>query len=117
MKIACTLSRERIEVEEVPAPLPGPGEALVRVQAVPLCGTDLHIWEDDYATELPIVQGHEVLGAVESAPDGTGFAPGERVAVSPMRWCGSCYACRVGRSMPTGSRRAWVATKLEGSPN
>ncbi len=94
MKVARTLARERIEIQEVPDPRPGPGEALVRVHTVTLCGTDLHIWEDDYATELPIVQGHEIAGIVESAP---GFAPGDRVAVSPMRYCGECYACGIGR--------------------
>ncbi|PXY36633.1 alcohol dehydrogenase catalytic domain-containing protein [Prauserella flavalba] len=97
VKVARTLARERIEIEEVPEPRPGPGEALVRVHTVTLCGTDLHIWEDDYATELPIVQGHEIAGLVESAPAGSGFGPGDRVAVSPMRWCGTCYACALGR--------------------
>lgn len=97
MRVARTLSREHVAFEDVPAPEPGPGEALVRIQAVTLCGTDLHIWEDDYATELPIVQGHELAGTVESAPAGSGFAPGDRVAVSPIRWCGECHACGIGR--------------------
>ncbi|GAB3563846.1 zinc-binding alcohol dehydrogenase family protein [Amycolatopsis endophytica] len=94
MKVARTLARERVEIQDAPDPEPAPGEALVRVHTVTLCGTDLHIWEDDYATELPIVQGHEIAGIVASAP---GFAPGDRVAVSPMRFCGECYACGIGR--------------------
>ena len=93
MRIARTVSRERVVIEHVPAPTPGPGQALVRVHTVTLCGTDLHIWEDNYATELPIVQGHEIAGVVEWAPADSGVAPGDRVAVSPMRWCGACYAC------------------------
>ncbi|MBQ0925476.1 alcohol dehydrogenase catalytic domain-containing protein [Saccharopolyspora endophytica] len=97
VKVARTLARERIEIQDVPPPHPGPGEALVRVHTVTLCGTDLHIWEDDYATELPIVQGHEIAGVVESAPPGSRFQAGDRVAVSPMRWCGTCYACGIGR--------------------
>lgn len=97
MRVARTLRREHVVLEEVPDPVPAPGEAVVRVHTVTLCGTDLHIWEDDYATELPIVQGHEIAGIVESAPAGSGFAPGDRVAVSPMRWCGECYACAIGR--------------------
>jgi L-gulonate 5-dehydrogenase len=95
--VARTVRREHVVLEDVPDPVPGPGEAVVRVHTVTLCGTDLHIWEDDYATELPIVQGHEIAGVVESAPAGSGFAPGDRVAVSPMRWCGECYACGIGR--------------------
>ncbi|WP_193927122.1 alcohol dehydrogenase catalytic domain-containing protein [Saccharopolyspora montiporae] len=78
-------------------PRPDPGEALVRVHTVTLCGTDLHIFDDDYATELPIVQGHEISGIVENAPEESGFTPGDRVAVSPMRYCGTCRACRIGR--------------------
>lgn len=97
MKVARTLARERIEIQEIPDARSGPGEALVRVHTVTLCGTDLHIWEDDYATELPIVQGHEIAGIVETAPAGSGFAAGDPVAVSPMRYCGECYACGIGR--------------------
>lgn len=97
MKVARTLARERVEIQDAPAPGPGPGEALVRVHTVTLCGTDLHIWEDDYATELPIVQGHEISGVVENAPTASGFAPGDPVVVSPMRACGTCYACGIGR--------------------
>lgn len=97
MRTARTLGLEHIAIEQVPPPLPGPGEALVRVHTVTLCGTDLHIFDNDYATELPIVQGHEIAGVVETVPDGSGLAPGDRVAVSPMRYCGDCHACRIGR--------------------
>ena len=97
MRIARTLARERIEIQHTAAPWPGPGEALIRVHTVTLCGTDLHIWEDDYATKLPIVQGHEIAGVVETAPAGSGFHTSDHVAVSPMRSCGTCYACGIGR--------------------
>ncbi|MFC4457907.1 alcohol dehydrogenase catalytic domain-containing protein [Pseudonocardia nematodicida] len=97
MRVARTLRREHVVLDEAAAPVPGPGEALVRVHTVTLCGTDLHIWEDDYASELPLVQGHEIAGVVETAPAGSGFAAGDRVVVSPMRWCGDCHACRIGR--------------------
>lgn len=97
MRVARTLARQKIALQEEKPPTPGPGEALVAVHTVTLCGTDLHIWEDDYATELPIIQGHEISGVVQEAPAGSDLAPGDRVAVSPMRYCGHCYACRIGR--------------------
>jgi len=103
VRAATTTSKETVEIREVPDPVAGPGEALVRVEHVTLCGTDLHIWEDDYATELPIVQGHELagtvvaLGSATAAADGRPVTVGDRVAVSPMVTCGSCYACSVGR--------------------
>lgn len=97
MKVARTLAREHVEIQHTASPRPEPHEALVRVHTVTLCGTDLHIWEDEYATELPIVQGHEIAGIVESAPASSGFTTGDPVAVSPMRSCGTCYACGIGR--------------------
>lgn len=99
MRTARTVAKETIRYEDRPVPVPAPGEALVRVGTVTLCGTDLHIWEDDYATELPMVQGHEFCGVIEELPVPCGgFAVGDRVAVSPIRSCGSCYACSIGRT-------------------
>ncbi|MCU1546577.1 MAG: hypothetical protein JWP30_1677 [Homoserinimonas sp.] len=98
MKAAVTISKEVIEFHDHAEPQVMPGHAIVRVRALTLCGTDLHIWEDDYATELPIIQGHEFAGIIEALPDdGGGFTVGDRVAVSPMFYCGTCYACRIGR--------------------
>lgn len=105
MLIARTTSAEHIELLDAPRPQPAPHEALLRVHTVTLCGTDLHIWQDDYATELPIVQGHEFSAVIEDLPgstavdaEGTPLSVGDTVVVSPMIWCGSCHACRIGRS-------------------
>lgn len=104
MLVARTTRAEKIELQEAPEPVAGTGQVLVRPHTVTLCGTDLHIWQDDYATELPIIQGHEFSAVVASAPDGMLDAEGnplERgdvVAVSPMIWCGTCHACRIGRT-------------------
>ncbi|MDR7300419.1 L-gulonate 5-dehydrogenase [Haloactinomyces albus] len=96
--MARTVAKETIEYHDVPMPVAGPGEALVRIESLTLCGTDLHIWEDDYATDLPIVQGHEFVGIVEQASGSQqAVAVGDRVAVSPMTYCGRCYACSIGR--------------------
>lgn len=101
MQVAVTVSKENIEYQHREDPVASAGNAVVRIHSLTLCGTDLHIWEDDYATELPIIQGHEFVGVIEAltesdASAGT-FAVGDRVAVSPMFYCGKCYACRAGR--------------------
>lgn len=100
MRVARTIAAETIEYAEVPVPSPEAGHAVVRVRCVTLCGTDLHIWEDDYATELPIVQGHEFAAtvvALHPEDDGGPLALGDDVAVSPVTSCGRCYACSIDR--------------------
>lgn len=98
MLAARTVAKEQIEYQQVGTPALQAGHALVRVHSVTLCGTDLHIWEDDYATELPIIQGHEFVGIVqETAGYDASIRTGDRVAVSPMFYCGRCYACNIGR--------------------
>ncbi len=99
MLSAITVSRETIEFRESPEPALEPGHALVRVHNVTLCGTDLHIWEDDYPTELPLIQGHEFSGIVEAIATGNtqGFEVGDRVAVNPIISCGQCRPCLSGR--------------------
>ena len=100
MKAAVTLGPGRIALEERPEPAPGPGEAVVRVEVVGVCGSDLHIFHGThpYAT-FPRIQGHELAGTV--AAFGAGYAGplrlGERVAVEPLLACGVCYPCRHGR--------------------
>jgi L-gulonate 5-dehydrogenase len=76
------------------------GQVLIRVAAVGLCGSDLHLFEDDYPTaRLPQVQGHEYSGWVIDVGDGAeGHRPGSLVAVEPLRVCGRCYPCRRGRA-------------------
>lgn len=99
MLSAITVSKQVIEFRDSPAPTLQPGHALVRVHNVTLCGTDLHIWEDDYPTELPLIQGHEFSGIVEELGDSAhrGFSVGDRVAVNPIIYCGECRPCRTGR--------------------
>jgi L-gulonate 5-dehydrogenase len=83
---------------------PGPGEVVVRPEAVGLCGSDFHYFLGDIGavpdSELyPRVQGHEAAGVVEAiGPDATpGLRVGERVAIWPLAACGHCYPCRIGR--------------------
>ncbi|MGW0785474.1 zinc-dependent alcohol dehydrogenase [Streptomyces sp. NPDC002913] len=116
MRAACTVAKETIRYEERPVPVPTPGQALIRVETVTLCGTDLHIWEDDYATELPMVQGHEFCGVIEELPSPhPGLAVGDRVAVSPILACGSCHACSIGRTNACDRMSVYGCYDVEGA--
>ncbi|AUI50542.1 alcohol dehydrogenase catalytic domain-containing protein [Arthrobacter crystallopoietes] len=98
MLTARTIAKETIEYQETAEPVLAEGNALVRIHHVTLCGTDLHIWEDDYPTDLPLIQGHEFSGVVEAVGENpAGIQPGDKVAVSPMSFCGDCQPCRLGR--------------------
>lgn len=94
-----TVSAKSLEYVETDKPEPGIDEVLVQVEHVTLCGTDLHIWEDDYTSELPLVQGHEIAGTVVAlGPQAAGVEVGQRVAIDPLISCGECRACRRGRA-------------------
>jgi L-gulonate 5-dehydrogenase len=82
-------------------PTPGVGQALIRVDRVGICGSDLHIFHGKHPrATFPRIQGHEASGAlVELGPNYTGsFRAGDRVTIDPLISCGSCYACRQHRS-------------------
>jgi L-iditol 2-dehydrogenase len=96
-----------LRVEQVPHPgPPGPGEVLLRVTAVGVCGSDLHTYQDarigDTALQAPLILGHEFAGVVEEVgPDALDgyFQPlqrGARVAVDPAQPCGRCEMCEQG---------------------
>ncbi|MEX0947574.1 MAG: S-(hydroxymethyl)mycothiol dehydrogenase [Acidimicrobiia bacterium] len=87
-----------VTVEQVVVPDPGPGEALVRVQACGVCHTDLHYREGGIGDDFPYLLGHEAAGIVESVgPDVTGVEPGDFVVLNWRAVCGECRACRRGR--------------------
>jgi L-iditol 2-dehydrogenase len=84
-----------LRVADEPMPEPGPGESLVRVEAVGVCGSDLHWFEEggigDARLTDPVVPGHEFAGVVEGGP-----LDGRRVAVDPALPCGACARCLEG---------------------
>jgi S-(hydroxymethyl)mycothiol dehydrogenase len=89
---------EPVRVETVLVPDPGPGEALVRVQACGVCHTDLHYREGGINDEFPFLLGHEAAGIVESVGDNvTEVAPGDFVVLNWRAVCGQCRACLRGR--------------------
>jgi (R,R)-butanediol dehydrogenase/meso-butanediol dehydrogenase/diacetyl reductase len=103
-------ARNDVRVEDVPPPPPpGPGQVQLRVSWCGICGTDVEEWQGGPAfipvgaphpltgARAPIILGHEFTGVVVAAGDGTtGPAPGQRVAVDTIVYCGSCHWCRRG---------------------
>lgn len=89
-----------LQWRELPDPVPGPGEVLLRVTCCAICRTDLHVIEGDLAPQtLPIVPGHQVIGIVERLGAGcTLLREGQRVGVAWLRQtCGVCKFCMSGR--------------------
>ncbi|MEU3498053.1 S-(hydroxymethyl)mycothiol dehydrogenase [Kitasatospora cineracea] len=87
-----------VEVVPVVVPDPGPGEAVVRVQACGVCHTDLHYREGGINDEFPFLLGHEAAGVVESVGEGVEeVAPGDFVILNWRAVCGRCRACKRGR--------------------
>ncbi len=87
-----------METTTILVPDPGPGEALVRVQACGVCHTDLHYREGGINDDFPFLLGHEAAGVVESVgPDVTSVAPGDFVVLNWRAVCGTCRACKRGR--------------------
>jgi S-(hydroxymethyl)mycothiol dehydrogenase len=86
-----------VTVETINVPDPGPGEAVVQVQACGVCHTDLHYREGGINDDFPFLLGHEAAGVVESVGSGvTSVAPGDFVILNWRAVCGNCRACNRG---------------------
>jgi S-(hydroxymethyl)mycothiol dehydrogenase len=87
-----------VSIETIEVPDPGPGEALVKVQACGVCHTDLHYREGAINDDFPFLLGHEAAGIVEAVgSEVTGVAPGDFVVLNWRAVCGNCRACRRGK--------------------
>ncbi|MGW0201648.1 S-(hydroxymethyl)mycothiol dehydrogenase [Nonomuraea sp. NPDC003201] len=96
--VVATGKGKAVSLETILVPDPGPGEALVQVQACGVCHTDLHYREGGISDDFPFLLGHEAAGVVESVGDGvTDVAPGDFVILNWRAVCGSCRACLRGR--------------------
>ncbi len=83
-----------IQLEEVPRPRAGVGEAVIRITLTTICGTDIHILRGEYPVKPGLVIGHEPVGVIEEIGDGvTGYEIGDRVLVGAITPCGQCRAC------------------------
>ncbi|MEO0796804.1 MAG: zinc-binding alcohol dehydrogenase family protein [Verrucomicrobiota bacterium] len=89
----------RLEFVDAPAPKPGVEEALVRVLACGVCGTDIHAYSGRQPFfSYPRRLGHELCVEVIEAPENSKLNPGDRCAVEPYFYCGGCPACSVGKT-------------------
>ena len=97
MRAAVLSAPRTVRVEEVAEAGPAPGEALVRVAAAGICGTDYRIWTGERRVRYPLVPGHEFIGTVAATGAGVRrVGVGDRVAVEPNWGCGLCDLCREG---------------------
>jgi S-(hydroxymethyl)mycothiol dehydrogenase len=87
-----------VSLETIVVPDPGPGEALVKIEACGVCHTDLHYREGGINDDFPFLLGHEAAGVVEAVGEGvTDVAPGDFVILNWRAVCGQCRACLRGR--------------------
>jgi threonine dehydrogenase-like Zn-dependent dehydrogenase len=101
MKALVYTGPHSLEYREEEEPTPGPDEVLVRVEAVGICGSDMHAYHGhDSRRPAPLVLGHETAGRIVSGP-----RKGERVTVDPLVTCGTCEYCTGGRSQLCRSRQ------------
>ncbi len=100
MRAAVIEKAGNIAVRDIPPPVPAPGEVLLRVSCVSICGSDHHAYLGEFGARVrfPAVLGHEFCGTVEQLGEGVSQpAVGERVVIDPVIHCGVCPACREGK--------------------
>jgi 2-desacetyl-2-hydroxyethyl bacteriochlorophyllide A dehydrogenase len=98
MRQAVMTKPGHIEFREVAEPVPGPGEILLRVKKIGVCGSDIHVWHGLHPfTPYPVVQGHEFSAVVEAVGEGvTTVRPGMKATSAPQQVCGVCNPCKRG---------------------
>ncbi len=102
MRAALMSGIRKIEIREVPTPVPGPGQVLVQIRAAGVCGSDVHYFVDGRigaaVVKFPYVLGHEPAGVVAALGSGVeGLRVGERVVLDPALPCFVCDTCRSGQ--------------------
>jgi len=89
---------EKVIFREIERPVPGPGQVLIKVERIGICGSDIHAYYGKHPyIKCPIVQGHEFSGLIAEVGERVeGLAPGDNVTVMPQLVCGQCYPCKHG---------------------
>jgi 2-desacetyl-2-hydroxyethyl bacteriochlorophyllide A dehydrogenase len=103
---AIVLTEDRhLEAREVPPPIAGAGQSIVRVTHTGICATDQKIYQGGIKVSHPLIMGHEMSGELIEGGGRDGVRPGARVIVDPVLYCGQCYHCRAGQThiCPNGS--------------
>ena len=109
-----------LRVEERPIPEPGPGDVLVGMRSVGICGSDVHYLTHgrigSFVVEAPMILGHESAGVVEAVGPGvTSLTPGDRVALEPGVPCRACSACKAGCYNLCPDVRFFATPPIDGS--
>jgi len=104
MKAVVFKGKGLIAVEELPRPVPGAGEAVIRITATTICGTDVHIVRGEYPVRAGLVLGHEPVGVIDELGAGLDkeYAVGQRVIVGAITPCGQCFYCLNGTHSQCG---------------
>lgn len=89
----------QIEFREVADPMAGPGQVLLKIMKIGVCGSDIHVYHGKHPfTAYPVTQGHEVSAEVVATGEGVGgLTPGQKVTIQPQVVCGKCYPCTHGK--------------------
>ncbi len=98
MKTLICIQPGQFEYRAADAPLAQPGQAIIKIRRIGICGTDLHAFEGTQPYfEYPRILGHEIAGDLVDFDQAPGFQPGEAVTIIPYFNCGKCIACRTGK--------------------
>jgi 2-desacetyl-2-hydroxyethyl bacteriochlorophyllide A dehydrogenase len=98
MKTLVCIKPGEFEYREADAPLAKPGQSIIKIRRIGICGTDLHAFEGTQPYfEYPRILGHELAGDLVDLDQAPGFQPGEAVTIIPYFNCGQCIACRNGK--------------------
>ncbi len=90
---------KKITFREVPVPVPGPDQVLIKIRRIGICGSDIHVYHGTHPyTSYPVTQGHEVSGeVVRTGENIRDLAKGRKVTIEPQVFCGKCHPCRHGK--------------------
>jgi alcohol dehydrogenase len=104
MKAVVFKGKGQIGVEQVPKPVPGAGEAVIRITTTTICGTDVHIVRGEYPVKPGLILGHEPVGVIDALGPGLErmYTVGQRVIVGAITPCGQCFYCLNGAHSQCG---------------
>jgi L-iditol 2-dehydrogenase len=120
MRVSVLREAGQLELADWPVPRPGPGEVLVAVRSVGVCGSDVHYFQHgrigDFVVRRPLVLGHEASGRIVAVGAGVdGGRVGARVAIEPGAACGVCGECKAGRYNLCPDMRFFATPPVDGA--